>query len=1200
DPGERLYRTGDLVTATLTRDTVELRYLGRSDSQIKLRGNRIEPAEIEAAATAHPDIAHAVVDLRHTPHGPRLALYLVPVDGRSIDTTATREHLTATLTPAMVPDSLTILNSLPLSPTGKLDRTALPEPAWERTATYRAPSTDTERALVQIVGDLLGLDRVGVEDSFFALGGDSIGSIQLVSRAKAQGILLQPRQVFEHQTVAALARVARPGAEQKTLPELPGGGVGSMPLTPVMRLVTGRGKFDRFAQTMALQLPAGIDRDGIVVTLTTVVDHHDALRSRLTDTGLDIVPPGGIDVDALLRRIVVTGDLQETAQHQLDAATARLNPSAGTMLQFVWLDPTEHSRGRLLFVAHHLVVDGVSWRILVPDLVAVWAQLDADTAPSLAPVGTSIRRWAHALTDTAPARTGELEHWRITLAGADPLLGARALDPTLDTTATMGRVDVELPVEPTRRLLTVLQSSFRADAVDGLLAALAIAVRRWRRTRGIDEPTLLVQLEGHGREESLAAGADLTRTVGWFTCVYPARFDLTGIPDHDTDSALKTVKEQRRAIPDSGIGYGLLRELNAETSDLLAGFTAPQISFNYHGRGAGAAPELADLAWTPADDLDGLAAGPDPRMPLPATLDINGGIVESGTGPRFSASIGFAGQVLDESDVEELAEHWVRALTDLVATTGSGLTPSDVPLVAVAQADLDEWHRSFPTVADVWPLTALQEGLAYHAHLAGGGTDPYQTQTVLHLDGAVDGGRLRAAANAMLQRHSALRTTFVTTAAGTPVQVVLDDVEIDWRTVDLAGDDDLGRLRADEQSVPFELSRPPLLRFVLASLPSGAHRLILSLHHIVLDGWSMPLLLRDLLVLYATHSDPSSLPPTPSYRDFLAWLAERDHTTGLDAWRTALAGSALPTLLAPTRGEQTSIRDVTVSTSADLGRRLSTVAGDLAVTTNTVVQAAWGIVLAGWLDRDDVVFGATVSGRPADLDDAEAMVGLFINTIPVRVRLAPADTLATLLSRLQSEQAALLDHHHVGLAEIRAAAGAGADFDTLTVFESYPVDIAALAAANEVAGMRVTGMTGSDATHYPLSLTISADTALHFTVKYDTDAFTHEQIDGLAHRLLRVLDTVAAAPATPVARLDLLSDTERGALVPVQGPRAQAALSWVGLVAAAVEANPAGTAVVWEGCSYSYREVDSAAARVAQALRDRGAGPETLVAVAVP
>ena len=225
-------------------------------------------------------------------------------------------------------------------------------------------------------------------------------------------------------------------------------------------------------------------------------------------------------------------------------------------------------------MAHHLVVDGVSWRILVPDLVSAWAQLDTAATATLAPVGTSMRRWAHALTDATATRTSELDHWRNTLSGPDPLLGARALDPTLDTVATSGRVTVELPVDATTRLLTVLPSAFRADAIDALLAALAIAVRRWRRARGTDEPTLLLQLEGHGREETLVPGADLTRTVGWFTSVYPARFDLTTIPDHDTDTALKTVKEQRRAIPDNGIGYGLLQD---ELADVRRTADQPQL-----------------------------------------------------------------------------------------------------------------------------------------------------------------------------------------------------------------------------------------------------------------------------------------------------------------------------------------------------------------------------------------------------------------------------------------------------------------------------------------------------------------------------------------------------------------------------------------------------------------------------------------------
>ena len=549
---------------------MEFAYLGRSDTQIKLRGNRIEPGEIEAAAAAHPDVAQAVADLRHTPHGPRLALYVVPVQGHSVDTTAVREHLIATLPAVMVPDSLTVLAALPLAPTGKIDRAALPEPVVQPSTVFRAPSTDTERVLAAIVGDLLGRDRVGVDDSFFALGGDSIGSIQLVSRAKAHGMLLAPRQVFEHQTVAALARVAKPITEQETLPELPGGGVGSMPLTPVMRLVLGRGHYEHFAQATALQLPAGIDRAGILATLTVVIDHHDALRASLTDTGLDIAAPGSVDLDAALHHVRV--DPARPARELRSVNSTRHGPTPtrapGVMMQFVWLDPTDGARGRLLVVAHHLVVDAVSWRILVPDLVATWAQLDRRRAGDPGP-----GRHLDAALGACPHRRRPQRRTR-PLANHTRRPRSTPREPRprphRGHHGHLGPSHRGLPVETTTRLLTVPAAAFRADAVDALLAALTLAVRRWRRARGIDESSVLVQFEGHGREETLAPGADLTRTVGWFTTVYPARFDLTGIDDHDTDTALKTVKEQRRAIPDNGIGYGLLRELTRHP-EVLAG-----------------------------------------------------------------------------------------------------------------------------------------------------------------------------------------------------------------------------------------------------------------------------------------------------------------------------------------------------------------------------------------------------------------------------------------------------------------------------------------------------------------------------------------------------------------------------------------------------------------------------------------------------
>lgn len=324
-----------------------------------------------------------------------------------------------------------------------------------------------------------------------------------------------------------------------------------------------------------------------------------------------------------------------------------------------------------------------------------------------------------------------------------------------------------------------------------------MALAGWRRDRGTDELSALIGLEGHGREEDLVPGADLSRTVGWFTAMFPVRLDLSGIDLDDAieggaaaGTALKVVKEHLRAIPDKGLGYGLLRYCNSDTAGQLAHLPSGQISFNYLGRldaGEVSQGQAAELGWLPAGDLGDLSGRDDSDAPALASVDINAVVI----GGELGANLGFPAGLLDRDDVEELGQWWVRALealaTHAARPDAGGRTPTDLPLVEVTQRDIDAWEAEYPNVSDVWPLAPLQSGLLYHALLAEGQSDVYSTQVLIHLAGLVDPARLRSAAAALLDRHPNLRTTFVSGESGEPVQVVVDDVVLPWRELDLTG-----------------------------------------------------------------------------------------------------------------------------------------------------------------------------------------------------------------------------------------------------------------------------------------------------------------------------------------------------------------------------------------------------------------------------
>ncbi|MGW3989562.1 amino acid adenylation domain-containing protein [Streptomyces sp. NPDC004830] len=1232
-PGARMYRTGDLARWD---GEGRLVYAGRADAQTKVNGIRVEPSEIETVLTRHPAVGHAAITVHRDPAGTaRLVGYVAPAGPGPDDAAPAplpdvadlRRFAAARLPDYMVPALLVVLDRLPLTAGGKVDRAALPEPRFTG-GEYRAPRTPAEQILAEVYADVLGTERVGVDDDFFTSGGDSIRSIQVVARAKTRGVVVSTREIFEHRTVLRLAELVegRRQDEPVRLAELPGGGTGRCPLPPtaahVLELGGGIG---RFCMSALLVLPEGIDRAGLTATLQAVLDRHDVLRSRLerTGPGLHMAPPGSVDAGPLLREVPHQG---ADMQAELDAAAGRLDPDTGVMAQFVrFTSPTEADR--LLIVLHHLVVDGVSWRILLPDLVSAWQRVRDGLPERQAVPGTSLRRWAHALADEAatPAREAELPQWQAILSGEEAPLGARALDPARDVAATVDTVRVRIPADVTRTLLDTVPALFHGGADDGLLAALALALLRRRRTRGEPGSTALVRLEGHGREEQLVPGADLSGTVGWFTAMYPVRLDLSGIDVADAFAggpaagrAVKAVKEQLRALPGNGLGYGLLRHLNAATAAALGGMRPPQIGFNYLGRSSAAdIPEhLRGLGWTPDTTHGELIAAPDPDMPVLSALEINAVATAGPEGDELQAWFGFPTGVLSREEVTELAGHWAEALTALARHAGSpgagGLTPSDAPLTEVSQEEIDSWEARFGPLSHVWPVTPAQSGMLFHTLLAGPSSfDAYHMQMVFHLGGAVDAERMRRAGQALLDRHPNLRAAYADRADGEVVQVIPQEVTLPWRHLDLttAGEstptEAFERFLAEDRAARFDRDAPPLFRLSLAVLGSDRSELVMTAHHVLFDGWSTPLLMRDLLLLYAHDGDRGALPAARGYGDFLTWRARQDHQESARAWAAELEGLDEPTLLFPGARDarDAGLGRVELALPPELAHGIGRSAAALGVTVNTLIQGAWALLLGRLTGRQDVVLGATVSGRPPAVTDVESMVGLFINTLPVRVRHAPGDTLADILTRLQDRQAALLEHHHHGLTEIQQATGLQSLFDTLVVFESYPVDQEGLGAAlDATAGITLTGMSADTGTHYPLTLMALVEPHLRLSLQYAEGVVDRATAQTCASRLVRVLEQLTTTPGLRAAELEILDPAERHRLLTTYNDTAAPTPDTTvdALVRAQAERTPDEVAVAAEGVTLTYREIDTRAGRLAAELVRRGVGPESLVAVSLP
>ncbi|HWM02353.1 MAG TPA: amino acid adenylation domain-containing protein, partial [Actinophytocola sp.] len=708
--GSRLYRTGDLARWDAQGQLV---YLGRSDEQVKLRGFRIELGEVESVLAAATGVAAAAVVVREDQPGlRRLVGYVVP-EGDALELAALRDWVSARLPEYMVPAALVELDALPLSRSGKLDRGALPRPAAEHRPAGRTSGGVEENILLALFAELLGVTNPGVDDGFFELGGDSIVSIQLVAKARRAGLDLMPKDVFAEKTVARLATLAgrRATTNRDTTPARPADdGTGPVRLTPIMHWWRERsGVPDGINQTALVLVPAGLALSDLTGALRVVLDHHDILRLR-ADNGFafEVGPRGQVRAEDVLARVDVAG-LDDAARDRLvaehaTAARGRLSAENGVLLQGVWFEAGAGQRSRLLLVAHHLVVDGVSWRILLEDLQAAAEAVVAGEQPDLPPVGTSYRRWAELLAANVSAAAAELPVWLDVVRPGSRQLADRPLDPARDVTGTARELTRMLPAAATERLLTRLPSAFHATVNDVLLTALSVAVADWQARRGHGGGAdLVVDVEGHGREH-LADDVDLTRTVGWFTSIYPVRLGQDSLDLADffaggmtVRSALRTVKERIRTLPRNGIGFGMLRYLDPAAAAQLSTMEQPQLLVNYLGRLA----DEGDAEWVPLAESQEFP-GADPQVPLSHPLELNVVARDGADGPRLFAAWTWPADLFAETAVEDLANTWFRALEAMAAHAerpdSGGHSPSDLTLVALSQEDIDSLEAEWRTL----------------------------------------------------------------------------------------------------------------------------------------------------------------------------------------------------------------------------------------------------------------------------------------------------------------------------------------------------------------------------------------------------------------------------------------------------------------------------------------------------------------------
>jgi amino acid adenylation domain-containing protein/non-ribosomal peptide synthase protein (TIGR01720 family)/FkbM family methyltransferase len=1050
-----------------------------------------------------------------------------------------RAFLCDRLPEAMVPSAFVVLPALPVTRGGKLDRNALPEPETlnerHQEKVFVGPRTPAERVLAGLWGKALGLPKVGIHQNFFALGGDSIVGLQVVARARQAGLGLTPRHLFQFQTIAELAAVA----DQRPAPAAVDGPIeGRVPLTPVQRWLLERDLTNphHFNQAVLFDVRSDVSGSVLAEALRTLVRHHDALRLRFARHDVAWTQWNAVAEE---HEVLTCIDLSSLAEDErvaaLTAAAAaqqtRLSITDGPLLRAAAFYLGSGRIDRLLLVVHHLAVDGVSWRILLEDLDSAVRQLREGQPVVLPPRTTPFGVWAMRLESYAGSET-LVEEARQWLEDQPPPASRLPTDgsdgPNTEGSARVVRVS--LGADETRTLLKQTPVVFGTQMNDVLLTALVVAFARWTGERA-----LLVDLESHGREP-IFEDIDLSRTVGCFTGIFPMRLEIEGDLG-DPVAALKGVKEQLRRVPGRGLGYGVARYLSgrAEIVEKLDACPRAEVSFNYLGQFdqvlEGSSFGIAVEPTGPDHDPQGL------RSHL---LEISGSVAEG----RLRMDWTYSEGIHRRETVELLAEGYVSALRSLISrcVQPESISASGLPYDPADRLSLGRATGYGPQVDEAYPLSPTQQGILFHALLS-----PVRSAYVVSLSFAIQGEIVTAdfkrAWQLALDRHPVLRSDFAWEALAEPRQRVHTQVKVPWRELDcsdrpiLEREAHLESTRQEDLNAGFDLGRAPVLRLALVRMGDRSWQLLWTFHHLLLDGWSVAIVIRDVLASYEglrVGRMPNRERPR-RYSEYIRWLRARDPSADETYWRHALPASRNTKPLGsrphPASAAPDAPRFQERRLPAGATTALYALARRLRLTLNTVVLGAWALALRLGSGADDLVLGVTLAGRPASLAGSDEMVGLFINTLPLWIEFPKAQTLSAWLEGLQARQSELRAHEHSSLTDVVRWCGGGSDrqlFESLFVFENYPVD---LVQDESDHGLRIVSVHSSDPSHYALTVTAAGGPELGLGISYDPTRIDPRLAARLMNLFTSALGLVVEAPGKSVGDISqalLAEDRQRG------------------------------------------------------------------------
>jgi amino acid adenylation domain-containing protein/thioester reductase-like protein/non-ribosomal peptide synthase protein (TIGR01720 family) len=1209
-----LYRSGDLAR-WLPDGNIE--FLGRIDYQVKIRGFRIELGEIENQLLHHESVKEAVVIAREDSPGAQkyLCAYVIPEDNFDIE--AIKSTLAAKMPDYMVPAFFVEIESIPLTPNGKIDIRALPAPGAPAAAEYKAPTNEIEELLVETWSKVLGIEKIGIDDNFFELGGDSIKTILISSKLLTLQLNINVNDFFIHPTIRKLARTVK--HVERSIDQ--GAVSGHVELIPIQKWFFRNHLpyCEHFNQSVLLFRQKEFNEAYVETVFKKIVLHHDALRMvyAYSDDPAKMIQENRGNDDELFdfEAIRLTSTVEEIEAEIIKQESNRIQQSfdlkSGPLVKLKLFKG--NTGDYLLIVIHHLVVDGVSWRVIIEDFETGYRQAEVGEEVQFQDKTDSFQYWARRLSEFADSQKllKQLEFWK-TIEDTDvkPLPVDYQVRDDQRTFSHIDFVTMSLSKDKTDLLMSRVNRAYNTEINDILLTALGLTVKQWS-----GDNKVLINLEGHGRE-LVVEEVDISRTVGWFTTQYPVILNMSRA--EDISFSIKDVKETLRRIPFKGIGHGILKFMTPPGKKESIQFRQePDIVFNYLGQLGGEDYDVIDRMSEISDPCTGDSIAPG--FVDNFKIDIEGITIDGRLKLDFFYHKNEYRRITIENVAKMMEVNLEKVIGHCAAKEEKESTPSDLGYSIISIDDLERINRYISDnigedmeIQSLYPLSPMQSGMLFHA-LKNRDSLAYFEQSVITLQGDLDKSLLEDSLNKLIDRYDILRTVFAYEELEEPLQIVLKQ-----RKTHLYFYEDISHLeeekresyleeiREKDQERGFDLVRDFLIRFCLLKTGATVHQLVLSFHHTLMDGWCLGIILDELRQIYRSFKkkQPVELELATPYIKYINWLVKQDSDEALSYWEEHLAdyehAAVLPKIGQLSKDEEYQHEEYHFVIEENLMTGINKMSAKSQVTINTVFQALWGILLHRYNNSNDVVYGTIVSGRPSEIEGVERMVGLFINMIPVRIRSIVPQTFSQLLKIIQKESLTSKEYEYLTVADIQSRTSLKGDLiDHIMIFENYPVQDE-LKKGETKYGFIIEKIKIYEQTNYDFNIIIMPWDHLYVNFSYNSLVYDKEIIEHIALHFEKIIEQVLANPDVQISDIEILSEKERRKVLfdfnetKVSYPFDRTIHQ---LFEAQVEKTPGNIAVVFKDKQLKYNELNERANQLAGILRKNGVRPDGLVGI---